>query len=62
MIEAAWQVQEQNGLSWWDSLIVAAADLSGCDYLLSEDLHDGQLFGRVRVVDPFRHTPAGLPR
>jgi predicted nucleic acid-binding protein len=40
-------------LSLWDALIVEAAASRGCERLYTEDLHDGQVFGRVRVVNPF---------
>ena len=40
-------------LSWWDSLIVAAAQLQGCALLLSEDLQDGADYGGVTVRNPF---------
>ena len=40
-------------LSWWDSLIVAAAQLQGCALLLSEDLQDGGDYGGVTVRNPF---------
>lgn len=41
-------------LSWFDSLIAAAALNSGCDFLYSEDLQDGLLIAeRLRVVNPF---------
>jgi len=43
-------------LSWWDSLIVTAAELSGCDVLYSEDLQAGAIYGNVRVVNPFANT------
>ena len=40
--------------SHWDSLIVAAAFLAGCDTLYSEDLqHDQVIDGRLRIVNPF---------
>jgi predicted nucleic acid-binding protein len=56
-MEAAWTIQDRHRLSWWDSLIVAAAQLAGCTWLLTEDLaHDRALEG-VRVVDPFRVAP-----
>jgi predicted nucleic acid-binding protein len=29
-------------------------------YLLTEDLQDGQVPGRVRVINPFRVTPGTL--
>jgi hypothetical protein len=44
-------------LSFWDPLIVAAARAAGCDRILSEDLTDGELYGSVTVVNPFRHDP-----
>jgi predicted nucleic acid-binding protein len=47
------QVEERYRLSWWDSLIVAAAQLQDCDILLSEDLQSGMKLGRVIVRNPF---------
>jgi len=41
-------------LSYWDPLIIAAAETSGCDVVLSEDMSDGQVYGSVRVENPFR--------
>ena len=40
-------------LSWWDSMIVAAAQLQECALLLTEDLQDGAAFGTVTVRSPF---------
>ena len=40
-------------LSYWDGAIIAAAHAAGVDTVLSEDLNDGQLYGAVRVVNPF---------
>jgi predicted nucleic acid-binding protein len=40
-------------LSWWDSLIVAAAQLQNCKVLYTEDMHHGMQFGNVRVCNPF---------
>lgn len=44
-------------LSIYDAMIVQAAIDSGSTTLYSEDLHDGQRFGDLRVVDPFTHPP-----
>ena len=41
-------------LSFWDALIVQAAHASGAEVLYSEDLSDGQAYGAVRVINPFR--------
>jgi predicted nucleic acid-binding protein len=40
-------------ISYWDAAIVAAAEALGARTLYSEDLNSGQLYGRVRVVNPF---------
>ncbi len=53
ILERGWNLQERYALSWWDALIVAAAQSSECRVLLSEDLQPGQVFGSLRVVDPF---------
>jgi len=54
LILAAWELQDRCSLSWWDSLVVAAARRSGAATLLTEDLQDGQDFGGIVVVNPFR--------
>ncbi|MYF28742.1 MAG: PIN domain-containing protein [Gammaproteobacteria bacterium] len=53
IMERAWVNQQRYLLSWWDALIVAAAQSSGCIALLTEDLQHGQALGDVRVVNPF---------
>ena len=40
-------------VSFYDALIVCAAQQAGCDRLYSEDLQAGRRFGRVRIVNPF---------
>jgi len=63
LLERVWRLQDRYSLSWWDALIVAAAQASDCRVLLTEDLEHGQSFGRVRVIDPFaspERTPAEL--
>jgi predicted nucleic acid-binding protein len=54
LISDAIHIQERYRLSWYDSLIVSAAQQAGCHTLYSEDLQHGQQFGSVRVMDPFR--------
>jgi predicted nucleic acid-binding protein len=48
---AAWQV------SYWDALILAAAETSGCEIILSEDLGHGRAYGSVRAENPFIDAP-----
>lgn len=40
-------------ISWYDSLIVAAAQLGDCPILFSEDLSHLQKYDGVQVVNPF---------
>ena len=57
VIKGAWELQDRNKLSWWDALIVSAAQTAACHYLLTEDLQEAQNFGGVQVINPFQHAP-----
>lgn len=54
LISRAREMEVRYRISWWDSLIVAAAQLQDCTTLLTEDLQDGMEFDGVRVRNPFR--------
>lgn len=60
VVEAAWVIQDRYQLSWWDALIVGAAQVANCRLLLTEDLQDGQELGEVRVVSPFNNSPESV--
>lgn len=47
------RLEERFSLSFWDALIVYAAQSAGVDRLYSEDLNHGQSYGPVNVVNPF---------
>ena len=48
------RVAERFGLSVYDSMIVAAALLAGCETLYSEDMHDGLLINKqLQICNPF---------
>jgi predicted nucleic acid-binding protein len=53
LLERAREIERRHGLSWWDSMIVAAAQLQNCEVLLSEDLQHGWTCGTVTVRNPF---------
>lgn len=53
ILEFGQQVQARHGLSWWDSLIVAAAHAQGCGILLTEDLQHDADYAGVTAVNPF---------
>lgn len=41
-------------ISFWDALIIRAAESAACSIVLSEDLTEGRTYGAVSVRDPFR--------
>jgi predicted nucleic acid-binding protein len=49
-LEARYQV------SFWDALVLYAAQVSGAKILYSEDLSDGQTYGSVRVTNPLKQN------
>jgi predicted nucleic acid-binding protein len=55
-IRSAIQNEERHKMSFWDALILAAAESGGADVLFTEDLNDGQQYGAVLVRNPFRST------
>ena len=53
LFRRAWEIEQRWRLSWWDGMVVAAAQLQGCSVLLTEDLQDGANYGGVMVRSPF---------
>jgi predicted nucleic acid-binding protein len=53
LVRIAIERSERYAISYWDAAIVAAAEALGTHTVYSEDLNDGQRYGRVRVVNPF---------
>jgi predicted nucleic acid-binding protein len=53
LMRNAHRIEQRHGISWWDSLIVAAAQLQECALLLTEDLQDNGVYGSVTVRSPF---------
>jgi predicted nucleic acid-binding protein len=49
----AHEVERRYKVSWWDSMIIAAAQSQGCPILLSEDLQHGMQFDETTIVNPF---------
>jgi predicted nucleic acid-binding protein len=52
-------IEIRYNISFWDALIVHAAETSGATILYSEDLSDGQTYGSVRVINPLKETVSG---
>ena len=54
LVLRALQIKIECQLSYWDSLIIAAAEAASCETVWSEDLNDGQVYAGVRVRNPFK--------
>ena len=49
----ALEIEERYEVSFWDALILQAAETSEVEVLYSEDLSAGQKYGSVKVINPF---------
>ena len=49
----AMDAERRHKISFWDALIVVAAQKCEADVILSEDFSHGQKYGSVRIVNPF---------
>lgn len=57
-VERALEQSAVGRLSYWDALLLAAADEAGCTTFFSEDMQDGGRWGRMEIVNPF--APDGV--
>ncbi len=60
LLEQGWKIQDRYQFSYWDALIVAAAKVCGCHYLLTEDMQSGQKLDGIEVVNPFLRGPESI--
>ena len=47
------RISERYCIDYWDAAIIAAAETTGVETIYSEDLNHGQVYGSVRVINPF---------
>lgn len=52
----ALEIEIRHGISFWDALVLQAAETAEAAVLYSEDLASGQSYGAVRVINPFVDT------
>lgn len=52
LVVEALAIEERYKISFWDALILQAAETSGATVLYSEDLSATQNYGSIRVVNP----------
>lgn len=60
IVKTAATASQRYGISYWDGAIIAAAEALGAPVVYTEDLNDGQSYGDVKVINPFRDA-APLP-
>jgi len=48
----ALEIEQRYRISFWDALIIQAADFCGAAVIYSEDLGHGQKYGSIEVVNP----------
>ena len=53
MVNRAIDIHKRYQISYWDALIVSAAERAGCTLILSEDLNAGQAYHDIVVRNPF---------
>lgn len=54
MVTAGAAFSERYQISYWDGAMLAAANGMGAEIFYTEDLNDGQKYGMVTVVNPFK--------
>ena len=57
LILRAATMQEKWQTSFWDALILAAAERAHCKTVWSEDFSSGRTYGAIRVMNPFVDMP-----
>ena len=61
-IVAAFQIEDQTRIGFWDASIVAVAVRSGARRVVSEDLNAGQSIAGITIHNPFEDRPRAKPR
>lgn len=61
-IIAAFQIEDQARIGFWDALIIAVAARSGARRVVSEDLNDGQAIAGLTIHNPFKERTQAKPR
>ena len=52
--QRAIEIKVRYGLQYYDSLLLATAEVNECEMFCSEDLNDGQAYCGIKAVNPFK--------
>lgn len=58
LILNAIDISIKTSFSFWDSLILSAANDTGCIIVYSEDMNDGQIVSGTKILNPFTECAA----
>jgi len=50
---AAFRIEDESRIGFWDAMIISSAAKSGATRILSEDLNAGQRIAGILVENPF---------
>ena len=54
--EEAWDIHLKYRLSWFDCLILSAAERLGCTHVVTEDMGADRQIGSLTLINPFLHN------
>jgi predicted nucleic acid-binding protein len=55
LVQAGIEFATRYQINYWDGAIIAAAQKGDADLLYTEDLNDGQRYGTVTAINPFKN-------
>jgi predicted nucleic acid-binding protein len=55
LVQSGIELANRYRINYWDAAIVAAAHRGDADLLYTEDLNDGQRYGEVTAINPFKN-------
>jgi predicted nucleic acid-binding protein len=53
LVRRAVELRKVYNVGFWDAGIIAAAEESECDRIMTEDFNPGQYYGGILIVNPF---------
>lgn len=53
MVKRAVYTSQRYRISYWDSLIISAAERLECTHILTEDLNPEQYYHKIQIINPF---------
>jgi predicted nucleic acid-binding protein len=53
LIEQGIDISVLSQISFWDGLIIAAAEQANCSFIYSEDLNNSQTIRGIKIINPF---------